>query len=327
MRREIINPLAGTIFTKEKIRKATLNLGFNKTIKQPHYTLNITLHQDGVHFRTSIARLVYYAFVEPFELSDRSIFISLKDHDGRNIHVSNLVKSNIGVMKKRSFETGRQIISFRSPVTQFDQSGSPIQHYSSIREAQKKTGIHYRGISQAAHGKIHIYKGYFWRFGKHLQKLDLDKIKRRKTNESFIHEELRKKLGIKKVNADKVPPFLNLSIQSMKGERWRDVPGYEGLYQVSDFGRVKALQKITFGQQKWRPEQIKKLTIYPHERAVVGMVKNGKREIKSVPKLVYFVFVKKFDLTDFSFSRPSYKDGNPLNLHYKNIILKRKGVS
>ena len=29
----------------------------------------------------------------------------------------------------------------------------------------------------------------------------------------------------------------------MKNEEWRDVAGYEGLYQVSDQGRVKSLER------------------------------------------------------------------------------------
>ena len=28
-------------------------------------------------------------------------------------------------------------------------------------------------------------------------------------------------------------------------EIWRDIPGYEGLYQVSDLGRVKSLPRVT----------------------------------------------------------------------------------
>ena len=32
-----------------------------------------------------------------------------------------------------------------------------------------------------------------------------------------------------------------------KGEIWKDIKGYEGLYQVSNFGRVKSLK---FGKEK-----------------------------------------------------------------------------
>lgn len=40
-------------------------------------------------------------------------------------------------------------------------------------------------------------------------------------------------------------PYKNLSIQDMPGEIWKDVPNYEGIYQVSNMGRAKSLDRIT----------------------------------------------------------------------------------
>ena len=39
-------------------------------------------------------------------------------------------------------------------------------------------------------------------------------------------------------------PYENLSLEDMEGEVWKDVVGYEGLYQVSNLGRVKSLDKV-----------------------------------------------------------------------------------
>jgi hypothetical protein len=51
-------------------------------------------------------------------------------------------------------------------------------------------------------------------------------------------------------------------------ETWKDIPGYEGRYQVSDLGRVKALQHSTLARNRWGdnclrvyPEKILKQTI------------------------------------------------------------------
>lgn len=38
--------------------------------------------------------------------------------------------------------------------------------------------------------------------------------------------------------------YKNLSIESLPNEEWRDIVGYEGLYQVSNLGRVKVLPRI-----------------------------------------------------------------------------------
>ena len=35
--------------------------------------------------------------------------------------------------------------------------------------------------------------------------------------------------------------YENLSLEDMEGEIWKDIEGYEGLYQVSNMGRVKSL--------------------------------------------------------------------------------------
>lgn len=39
------------------------------------------------------------------------------------------------------------------------------------------------------------------------------------------------------------PVYKNLSLEDLPGEEWRDVVGYEGLYKVSNLGRVKSLPK------------------------------------------------------------------------------------
>ena len=36
--------------------------------------------------------------------------------------------------------------------------------------------------------------------------------------------------------------YQNLSLEDLPNEEWRDVVGYEGLYQVSNLGRVKSLE-------------------------------------------------------------------------------------
>lgn len=36
----------------------------------------------------------------------------------------------------------------------------------------------------------------------------------------------------------------------MENEIWKDIPGFEGLYQVSNLGRVKSLQRV-ITREKW----------------------------------------------------------------------------
>ena len=37
--------------------------------------------------------------------------------------------------------------------------------------------------------------------------------------------------------------YKNYSLENLDGEEWRDIEGYEGLYQISNMGRVKSLEK------------------------------------------------------------------------------------
>jgi len=38
-------------------------------------------------------------------------------------------------------------------------------------------------------------------------------------------------------------PYLNKSLKSLPGERWKDIPGFEGYYKASNLGRVKSLDR------------------------------------------------------------------------------------
>ena len=40
-----------------------------------------------------------------------------------------------------------------------------------------------------------------------------------------------------------------LKIESLKNEEWKDIPGFEGLYQVSNYGRIKSLEKLKIRNQ------------------------------------------------------------------------------
>lgn len=38
-------------------------------------------------------------------------------------------------------------------------------------------------------------------------------------------------------------PYQNLSLEDMEGEAWGDIRGYEGLYRISNMGRIKSLAR------------------------------------------------------------------------------------
>ena len=69
-------------------------------------------------------------------------------------------------------------------------------------------------------------------------------------------------------------------------EIWRDIEGYEGLYQVSNLGRVRSLNYKRTGKV-----QNMKLGTYPNGYKMVDLKKNNKRKAHLVHRLVAKAFI------------------------------------
>lgn len=79
----------------------------------------------------------------------------------------------------------------------------------------------------------------------------------------------------------------------MKNEEWRDAAGYEGLYQVSDQGRVKSLER-TYIDKSGRKQTVKERILKPFLTKkgylLVGLHNGGKRKTFKVHRLVCTAF-------------------------------------
>lgn len=76
-------------------------------------------------------------------------------------------------------------------------------------------------------------------------------------------------------------------------EEWRDIVGYEGLYQVSNLGRVCGLPITTkFGDRyKKHPYRILTPTISKRGYYTVGLNKNGKTKTMTLHRLIAKAFI------------------------------------
>ena len=98
-------------------------------------------------------------------------------------------------------------------------------------------------------------------------------------------------------------------------EIWKDIEGYKGLYQVSNYGRVKSLEKIV----KWGvankliPDTILKPLANPYCR--VGLRKDNKQILKSVHRLVATAFIPNPN----NLPVVMHIDDNPQNNHISNL--------
>lgn len=83
---------------------------------------------------------------------------------------------------------------------------------------------------------------------------------------------------------------LELTPQELITERWVDVVGYEGIYQVSNYGRVKSCPRIDSNGHRRKERQLK-LVVDDYGYLVVGLSKKGKPRTVRVHKLVAESFI------------------------------------
>jgi len=91
---------------------------------------------------------------------------------------------------------------------------------------------------------------------------------------------------------------------------WKDVAGYEGLYQVSNDGQVKSLSN-----DKGKKEKLLRQSIRAKHYPSVALSKRGMFTPYSVHRLVAEAFLSNPD----GFPEVNHKDENPYNNHVDNL--------
>ena len=82
----------------------------------------------------------------------------------------------------------------------------------------------------------------------------------------------------------------NYKVVDFYEEIWRNIEGYEGLYQVSNIGRVRSLDRYDNRGRK-RKGQIKKGSVNKYGYLLIGLKKNGKQKTYGVHRLVASAFI------------------------------------
>src|SRR5688572_9841415 len=76
----------------------------------------------------------------------------------------------------------------------------------------------------------------------------------------------------------------NYSLEDIEGEEWKDVVGFENLYQVSNLGRIKSLNKLV--NTKWDKKRLVKERIMKQNGNPYLLVFLGWNKIFTVHSLV-----------------------------------------
>lgn len=96
-------------------------------------------------------------------------------------------------------------------------------------------------------------------------------------------------------------------------EVWKDIPNYEGLYQVSNLGRVKSFRKST--KHYWQDEYILKPTTSENGYCNVTLYDKTVRHKFLVHRLVAEAFIPNPD----NLPQINHKDENPMNNAASNL--------
>jgi hypothetical protein len=105
-------------------------------------------------------------------------------------------------------------------------------------------------------------------------------------------------------------------------EIWKDIHGYEGLYQVSNLGRIKSLERVVnrkHNRDLHVAEKILKSGTYPNGYKYARLHRDGKTKNELVHRLVAIAFIENTENLPIINHKDECKDNNSVdNLEWCN---------
>lgn len=104
---------------------------------------------------------------------------------------------------------------------------------------------------------------------------------------------------------------------TMKETIWRNVPGYEGLYQISIASPEGRCRSLNY----YREGKVGEMTTNPttRNRLYWGLTKNGKTVYHQAAKWIALTYPELIENEWFEGAEIDHKDGNSLNNHPSNL--------
>lgn len=127
-------------------------------------------------------------------------------------------------------------------------------------------------------------------------------------------------------------PYTLAELESLPGEIWDYIPGLDGYYEISNFGRIKRLYRevLTVDGKVMRFQEciIRSYPCRQYNKTVkeynyflsANMTLEGSQYKISIGRIVYYVFKEKFDLNDMHLVVFA-KDGDGKNIKPENLAL------
>lgn len=123
--------------------------------------------------------------------------------------------------------------------------------------------------------------------------------------------------------------FYNYKDLNLIGEDWRDVVGYEEIYEVSNFGRIRTKFRVMYYDRNLG-RGVEKKTVYPKIRKpklnkhtgylMVGMNGKGRSANVTIHSMVARAFIENYKPEGIGRGKcVNHKDGNKLNNNLENL--------
>lgn len=197
------------------------------------------------------------------------------------------------VLKRNGVNLGRfgSRNKLSKKVIQYSLDLKYIKTWQCINDIQRSLGFLASGIVSCCKKIQKSSKGFVWRYASN--KKNKIKIKPKKIKSSVIKD--------------------------LKGEIWIDVLGYEGLYSVSNLGRVKSLSRQIRNHKKVgiqiSEEKVFKINTNSKKYSSITLVKNKKTNTHKIHRLVAIAFIPNPE----NKSQVNHIDGNKSNNHVNNL--------
>lgn len=108
-----------------------------------------------------------------------------------------------------------------------------------------------------------------------------------------------------------------LSLDNFDGELWKDIDGYEGIYQISNYGRIKSLERDITRCDGRTIHVSQRILKYKKARGYdcVGLSDSNNTKYFRVHRLVGFAFIP----NPYNAPEMNHKDENPHNNMAENL--------
>lgn len=178
----------------ERIQTLKQTRNYNRFKQDYKIHLNCRIQVGGISHSISVGRIVYHQFVEKFDLSNYSLYVTYKDGNGLNPVYTNLELVDQSGLQQKTIRSGRKDLHFghslenqiefsergrqltRKKVHQYNLDGNYIATYESLSEAAAMLGISLAAVSAAANGRTLSAGSYIWRPGARRKKIAVEEI-------------------------------------------------------------------------------------------------------------------------------------------------------